>query len=304
MDARWPHGLRLSQVVALVLLSVALVGCGANEHCFPDGHCIELPSNLGFYARWAGVVLFGGVALLRVFAGGTFFGDESGCSVIVLATAGVVAAWWIYPGTTPPSAHAKTSIKQYEARLERLATEAESAKTQAEARAVEQKRLEATPSYQLKASRDAMAALKVRRDEMQKTRTKWQREFDGLRRELQRMLKQTRAQSHEELIGRDDVPQQTINLLNRAAHLRVLVSGLDHLLASADATLTDLDQQAWKLDKMVELNNVTTEEESLAIRRALANATELVHERTSPVTREDIAAEEARLFRELMGDGS
>jgi len=144
-------------------------------------------------------------------------------------------------------------------------------------------------------------ALENRRPELGKTRAKWQSEFEDLRRTLKKALPETGVNSHQELVSKTDISQQTINFLNRAAHVRVLVAEVDGLLASADRTLLELDQQIWKLEKKIELNNVTTPEEAAAINRALATATELVAERTSPAKREDIAAEEAKLFREIVG---
>lgn len=277
--------------VAFLLFVFLLTGCGTETKCFSDGHCIEIPSNAGYYTRWLlGVVLTGitvAGALFTLASLGKNLG--TGCGLFVVTALFAQAAMWAFPEGMKPRERALAEAQHYEWELGKRAAETEA-----------QKRQMATPTYQLQQTRAADAALKKRREEMQKTQAKWKAEYDGIRRELQSALQRTGARSHEELLKSPNVPKQTLNLLNRAAHLRVLVSELDALLVSADQTLVDLDQQIWKLEKMVELNAVTTPEEAAAIQRALVSATELVRERQSAVTRADIAAEEAKLFRELV----
>ena len=279
--------------ITLILFTVTLAGCAGDPKCFPDGHCIEMPGNFGYYLRWGIAIALGGVAALGVLISiyGAFTeGMSAGC-VLGIGTAIIAAvALAVQPGPTSPRERAENAVKEYELQLAKHRSDAEA-----------KKRAEESPPYQLERARAADAALKKRHEEMQKTQAKWTDEYESIRRELQTALKQTGARSHEELLKKPNVPQKTLNLLNRAAHLRVLVAELDALIESADRTLVELDQQIWKLDKMVELNAVTTPEQSAAIKRALASATELVRERTTAINRADIAAEEAKLFGELVG---
>lgn len=290
MQSKWRRSAHVIKPIALFLFTAMLAGCAGDPKCFPDGHCVEMPGYFGFLARWVGTIALGGIgivlSLVTIQAFTESVKEGVGVGVFTLVLGG--AAFWAYPGTTSPRARAEDEVRQYEARFAMLAREAEA-------------RAQETPPFQLQRARAADSALKKRREEMLKTQAKWQDELAGFRRELQNALARTGARSHEELLKKPNVPQQTLNLLNRAAHLRVLVAELDVLLVSADRTLVELEQQIWKLEKMVELNAVTTPEESAAIKRALASATELVRERTTAVNRADIAAEEAKLFREIVG---
>jgi len=227
--------------------------------------------------------LLGVFFTISTFAEGEVAG---GCVVTLIPLVCIGLGIWAYPGMTSPRAIALVEAREYREQL-----------VQKE----EEQRHSETPAYQLDKARRAKEALEKRHKEMGKTRADWQREFDELRSDLNRKLPATGVKSHQELVSRSDISQHTINLLNRAAHLRVLLAEIDGLLASADRTVLELDQQIWKLNKIIQLNNVTTHEESAAIQRALATATELVAERTSPAKREDIAAEEAKLFDEIMG---
>lgn len=309
----------------LPVLAIALLvsGC-ATDYCFEDGYCMESPSTVTYLLRWALAVVLGIVAALMAIGTLALLGKGQGSGALgaLLLTALLTGlAFSAHPAATPSEvmnervaqyskAIAANKMREAERRNEEAAQRAraeadERARLADEAAEREARKLrEASPSYQLEMARTSQQKLKARLDEMLKTRGAWQSESANLRRTLGPALAKTGAKSHEDLLNQTQTQQDTINLLNRAANLRVLLSELDSIVASTKRSLAELDQQVWKLQKVVELKRVASPEEAEAVARALEKATELATRQQTPSKKEDIAAAEAQLFTEILGKGA
>ncbi|AKU99441.1 hypothetical protein AKJ09_06105 [Labilithrix luteola] len=299
-----------------------LVSACASDYCFEDGYCMESPSTITYLLRWALAVVLGIGAAFMVIVTLALAGKGQGAGALgaLLVTAFLTGLTFsVQPGTATPSevmnkqvaAYSKkiaaNKIREAEKRNEEAAQRA-NAEAEERARLANQaaerearKLREASPSYQLEMARTSQQKLKARLDEMLKTRAAWQSESTNLRRTLAPALAKTGAKSHEELLNQTETQQDTINLLNRAANLHVLLSELESIVASTKRSLSELDQQVWKLQKVVELKRVASPEEAEAVARALEKATELATRQQTPSKKEDIAAAESQLFTEILG---
>jgi len=100
---------------ALVLFAFLLAGCGETK-CFSDGHCMEIPSNAGYYTRWIlGVVLTGFTVAGALFALASLGKNlGTGCGLFVLTALFAQAAMWAFPEGMKPRERALAEAQHYE----------------------------------------------------------------------------------------------------------------------------------------------------------------------------------------------
>lgn len=270
--------LLLLALVALVAL--ASVGCSA-QHCWPDGDCITTPGNGWFYTRWVGAV----VCLFLAFAGANAM-DDTGPKVFVLLLFGVPAVYAL-PGLESPDRKAIAAHEKQRSELQREAA---------------QQTANASPEGQLAATRALHQRIATRlTKQLEPLIDKYKSERTGYLDELRRELPRAGITSHEQLLRKRDKHQRLANVLHRAAVLENSLDWLGKKRSEAEGMQESLDQSAWRLEKLIEMNGVAAPEEAADIKRLLATADRVLDDKIAPPEKQDVAEIEQRLFGELTG---
>lgn len=270
----------LAAISVFACFAVALVGCGS-QHCWPDGTCASLPSNFVFYLRWtlAGILWATTVVLIAVSI------QEDAYWLLLLGAMLSVGGFFTQSGCTAPWAQALGAAEDRR-REEEKGREAEAGRQ--------------SPVGQLEASRSARDKVAEKLAEQIKPLVaKYQAELDGYLAELGMGLKAAGVASHEQLLAESDQHQRLAQRLNRAAVLRTSLAWLGQKQRDAERLLGNLDQQAWRTEKMIEMNAVASPEDMAAVKKILAVADQLLDEKIAPPERQDVARAEAELFAEL-----
>jgi hypothetical protein len=255
-----------------------IAACSNAQHCV-DQQCVDLPSNAGFYFRWVLFIALGAGALIALVSSIAQFSDDepgTGIGLLVLTILAGNGAYWAYPGTTSP-----------------------------QTRAVEQLAVERGPQRQLDITRATYKKLEAHLDKkVRPLREKYQGEYEDYVSQLQNQLPKSKFLSHEDLLKHKDSELGLVNVLNRAAVLEHALRWLDKKLAEGDRTLKTLDQNAWRLEKLMEMNEVASKEEGDTVLKIVASAEALLTERITPPENQDVAEIEAKLFARILSEAA
>lgn len=104
--------------------------------------------------------------------------------------------------------------------------------------------------------------------------------------------------NHETLL-RKSGNQEIKNLLQRCAILKSSLDWLQNKIANSQQTIAEMDQAAWKLERMIELKEVSPANEREQIEKLIQTAEIIVKEGTSPSQKQDLGNMEKQIFEEL-----
>ena len=290
---------------------VALVSGCTTTHALQGGGSVETMSDFWYYVRWAASLFMWFVALAVLFHGFTDAADGGEAMFGILLTGALAAGgYFFHPGFDSPddivaAKQAELGHKQ-SATNKKLDREKEKA-AEAERQRILQKKTEEkraafamSPQGRAKLIRDKITHLTSKRDEKLKPLLqRYDREMRTYKKELTRGLRKGRYRNHEDLIRAGDKAIVLQNKLKRAAILKVTLDWLTQKIARTTVAIQKLDQQAWVLERRVELNEVTPKNEWKDIEKMLATAQAIIEEDTPTSDAQDYAEAEAALFKEL-----
>lgn len=276
---------------------MGLFGCTGDQLCVDVGHCTQLPSNVGYHGFWVLTIILGIVVVGCLILAVAALSDSEGGAAAFLAFVAVLAgggAYWAYPGKASPREKAEVEFR------EKVAVELKEQETK-----IAKKRTEAAPQAQLDKAKATRSELQRNLDmEVRPLRVKYQREYGGYVEQLKLMIPKSRLRTHKDLLENRDSNIDLINILNRTATLEHALAWLDKKISNGDRAIKTLDQNAWRLEKLIEMNQIASQEESDSVRRIVANAEALLDEKTVPEAKQDVAAIEAKLFEKYATTGA
>jgi hypothetical protein len=276
------------RIASLLLLAALLMACG-DRQCFADGHCVELAGDGAFWLRWLGAFGLGAIGL---WAAGAALAEWNGLvtAIILFFGCGLIGLGVVTePGCTRPSTRSEQEVTEYTEHL-------------AERRIAQSREAELTPIRQLQAARSASKRLHERVAEtLEPLREKYDAELATCRTTLASEFRKARVASRDDLLARREEYPDLEQALERAAVLEHATSWLGAKIAEAQKMARALDQSAWRLEKLVELDEVATTDERESLRRAIATAEAVLDEKVSALASAEIARREKAIFDSYAG---
>jgi hypothetical protein len=292
---------RVLPLVAVAACLLLLGGCDAAHTC-ADGTVIRGSSDAWFWSKWSFIGMLAVVTALCAIA----VVSDTALVVPALLLAGF--AWLAYavlePGWTRPSKVLAAKLvaceRAHAARLREGADAApdvdvggESASSRGQAPEAQRAKVVA-----------ARTKLEVDLGKVRPLAERFRAELEQYRSELRAAHRSALAAAgvtrYDDFARRRDEFPRLANTLERAAFLRQNLQLLEAKISRMESSLQDLEQDAWRLEKLIELRAVTSPDEADAIARSIRGAEEVLLEAPPAPQARDLAVVEGELFTELV----
>ena len=185
------------------------------------------------------------------------------------------------------------SKKERELRVERQRQEQER---------LDQEAYQASPRGKLERTREQMALLETKIVEEYKPREgSYGVEYMGFVSDLRAEIPRSGVTSLEELLRNRERYAELAFTLDKAAKTKFWLDRLEKSRREAEATVLQLEHEAWELEKRIDLGEIMTDAELAGIEEAISRAQVLLDEQTPDPERQDIAEIQQELFSAVVG---
>ena len=264
----------------LILLSFPLLlsGCG-----------------LSWAENWIVIAIFAALGLILILIGGALIADDEGgmgCFILIVALLFCFVAYVSYRGMQlNEDAQARMEFEAAAAAYQQQI--ADQQKEQAAAQ-------KASPAFHVKQTKEKLSEVKKRTEEkLVPLQKQYSQELNGYRRQLKDDLARLPAVSYEEMVRDRAKYLEQLNLMERASLLQYNLDWLYREIEASRVSTLELDQAAWKFEKLQEMSEVADEAQMEELRRAILTANEILERDVPTPEKQDLARLQAQLFEEL-----
>lgn len=249
--------------ILLVLLCLPMMGC-----------------DFWYYTRLSIAVVIG---VFGIILGLALLNDDEKSSASVVFALGLVIVFFVYPPDPFDSQQ-----------------NAEFAAAQKKKKEQKQKEFEASPEGQLQSVKSKIQAVQEKLDKnLLRLAEKYKKESSKLQKDVAKRLRSSGLRSHEELVKNREDHKQLYNYFERLSILEYNINWLHTNIKKAKNSLIDLDQAKWKLEHVIEMSKVASEEDMEAITKAILTANATLDKQIPIPQQQDLAVIQQKLFQNL-----